>query len=272
MNDLDVARRAVHRGLISADQLREAQQFAAGGRSLLSILLDFGHLKPDDLLKLGDAPRPRVIRVFFYATVAAGAAAILGALVWAIAATEPPWQAPAAQEVPPAPVPLSDQLADRAFRIMRDVEENLDPLGRPPADRLADLRRAAALMEEALPERDAPEDLVVLARARELLDEWERARGLYVRVLRERPDEPAALVGAARASLLLRDVAASRLYAEKACALRSPPAEAFFARGSALLALGDDAAAALDFSQACRVDAGYHSRVAALRARRDILR
>jgi hypothetical protein len=271
VTDLDVARRAVHRGLITADQLREAQQFAAGGRSLLSVLLDFGHLKPDDLLKLGDVPRPRVVRVFYFATVAAGLCAVSGAF-WLLAARSEPEEVPRPPEAVAAPPPLPDQLADRALRLVRDVEANLDALGRAPADRVADLRRAAALMEEALPERDAPEDLLVLARARELLDEWERARALYLRVLRDQPEDPAALVGASRASLLLRDAAASRLYAEKACALSAPPAEAYFARGSALLALGDDAAAALDFTQACKADAGYHTKVAALRARRDILR
>jgi hypothetical protein len=271
VNDLDVARRAAQRGFITPEQLREARQFAAGGRSVLSVLLDLGHLKPDDLLSLGDPPpRPRVIRVFWLATIAAGGVAVLGAL-FLLASPVP--LAPqvvaytADLSVPPAPPPVS--LADRALAILKSVETSLDASGRPPADRLGDLRRAAALLEEALPERDAPEDVLALARARELLDEWEGARSLYCRILKENGKDQPALLGAARTCLLLRDAESSRAYANKACALPPPSAEALFARGAAGMALGQDAAAVVDFSQACRLDASFNARVNALLSRRN---
>jgi len=274
VNDLDVARRAAQRGLITHEQLRDAQQFAAGGRSVLSLLLDLGHLKPADLINLGDPPpRPRVIRVFWFATIAAGSAAVLGAVFWLAAAPSAPraFTAASPEAVPPA-VALSDSLAHRALGILASVEASLGPSGRPPASRLGDLRRAAALLEEAMPERDAPGDLLALARVRELLDEWEGARALYRGVLKEREGDLAALLGAARTCLLLRDAESSRVYANRACDLPPTSAEALFARGAAVLALGQDAAAALDFTHACEIDASFHPRVAVLLSRRNGLR
>ena len=274
VNDLDVARRAAQRGLITHEQLREARQFAAGGRSVLSLLLDLGHLKPADLIMLGDPPpRPRVIRVFWFATVAAGVAAVLGAFFWfAAAPSAPPPVFAFSYEAGPPAAPLPDSIAERALGILVSVEGSLGPSGRPPADRLGDLRRAAALLEEAMPERDAPGDLLALARVRELLDEWEGARALYRGVLKEREGDLSALLGAARTCLLLRDAESSRVYANRACALPPTSPEALFARGAAVLALGHDAAAALDFTQACEIDASFQPRVAVLLSRRHGLR
>ncbi|MFN3485896.1 MAG: hypothetical protein ACK44W_10500, partial [Planctomycetota bacterium] len=56
MDELDLARKAVRRRFLTEDQLREALSFAEGGRSLLSVLLDLGYLRPAHLLELNQSP------------------------------------------------------------------------------------------------------------------------------------------------------------------------------------------------------------------------
>lgn len=270
MRDLDAATRARDRGFITPEQLREAQQFAAGGRSVLSVLLDLGHLKADDLLRLGDpAPAPRASRgPFGLATAAALVLAAVGVLVLVLRPSPP---APIA--VPPAvvealpPPRFADEAVARARRHLADVEGRLDGRGRPPAAGDAALRRAAALLEESLGEEPRGDDLLVLARIRELLDEWEEARHLYRRGLESRPDDLRGLLGAARLSLLLQDPAAARLYADRACRSSDAPAEALFLRGAAALSLGERASALPDLAEASRLDASLRPKIEALRSR-----
>jgi hypothetical protein len=128
------------------------------------------------------------------------------------------------------------------------------------------------LLLAAAPDRDDPGDQLALARVRELLDDWEGARVLFLGALQRNADDLPALLGASRTCLLLRDADASRAYASRACDVASPPAEAYFARGAAGLALGQDAAAGLDFTKACRLDASLTPRVHALLSRRNGLR
>ena len=270
MRDLDVARRAQQRGFITAEQFREAQQFAAGGRSVLSVLLDLGHLKAGDLLRLGDAPGPsaRPQKLFGIATVAALGVALLGALIWiASLKHQPPVVA-----APPLPDPLPAptfrvQANGRARQLLADVESALDARGRPNTEGDQALRRAAALLEESIATGPVDDDLLVLARIRELLDEWEASRDLYRRGVDARPIDRRGLLGAARLSLLLHDPAGARVYADRACQLPEPPAEALFLRGAAALALGERSVALADLAEASRMDATLQPRVDALRSR-----
>jgi tetratricopeptide (TPR) repeat protein len=271
VRDLDVARRAQQRGFITAEQFREAQQFAAGGRSVLSVLLDLGHLKADDLLRLGDAPGPaRPHRLFGIATVAALGVSLLGALLWIASLKHegPALAAPPPPEPPPAPAPSFQVQANRRARqILAGVEGARDARGRPSTDGDQALRRAAALMEESIAAGPADDDLLVLARIRELLDEWEASRDLYRRGVDARPLDLRGLLGAARLNLLLQDPASARGYADRACRVPNPPAEALFLRGAAALALGERAVALPDLAEASRMDAALQPRVEALRAR-----
>jgi tetratricopeptide (TPR) repeat protein len=271
VRDLDVARRAQVRGFITAEQLREAREFAAGGRSILAVLLDLGHLKPDDLLTLGDAPeKPRPGRPFWIAT--------LGAILFACAAftfTGLAPSAPAPVSPPPvmiAPSTFADQASEHARRRLAGVERALDARGRPTADGDRELRQAAALLEEAAADGPRIDDVLALARIHELLDEWELARELYRRALAERPSSLGALLGASRTSLLLRDLVPARAYADRACAEPPAPAEALFLRGSAAFAQGDGAAATADLAAASRLDASFLPRAEALMTGRSAAR
>lgn len=263
MRDVDLARRAQQRGFVTAEQLREAQQFAAGGRSLLSVLLDLGYLKPDDLLRLGETPAaPRSRKLPWILIGAAPIAALFVAVLWP--STSRPMEL---QGGPPSDEPaprFSEQAVDRARQILARAERSLDGRGRPPASADRDLRRAAALLEEATAEAPRPEDQLSLARIYELLDEWEGSRALYQRVLADWPDLLPALLGAARTSLLLRDPAEARLLAERACARPQPPAEAYFLRGAAAHAQGDAAGASLFLGKASQLDGAFRPRIEAL--------
>ena len=58
MNEVELARKLVQRGVLGEPQLREAESYARGGRSLFSILLDLGHVRPEDLAALVPPPPP----------------------------------------------------------------------------------------------------------------------------------------------------------------------------------------------------------------------
>lgn len=267
VKDVDLARRAVQRGLLTENQIREAREFAAGGRSVLSVLLDLGHLKPDDLLALGDAPvRLRSNRVFWIATFCALGVAVVAAL--ALAAGGRP---SAPLPLPPPTIlatPFADSLASRVAGLLQGVERSLDASGRPPASRIGELRRAGALLEELMAERSRAEDVASLGRVRELLDEWELAREAYARAVALDPAAGPALLGAARLSLLLQDPAAARDFARRACERPSPPAEAYYLRGAAAHALGEATASQEDLATAARLDPAYAPRVRELLGRR----
>ncbi len=260
VRDIDLAQRAQQRGFVSSEQLREAQQFAAGGRSLLSVLLDLGHLKADDLLRLAEAPAPtRSNRIFWIVTLAALVVAVLGAVLLS-AAREVRVVVLDQDEASAVEASFADQAGVRGRVILDDVERRLDARGRPPAAADRDLRRAAALFEEAA----RPEDLLPLARIRELLDDWEGARELYQRTLADGDGPLPALLGAARTSLLLRDAEAAHAFADKACGLPQPAAEALYLRGAAALSLGRNDAATADLAEAARIDASFRPRIQSL--------
>ncbi len=252
VRDIDLAQRAQQRGFVSAEQLREAQQFAAGGRSVLSVLLDLGHLKADDLLRLAAAPAARSNRIYWIVTLAAlGVALLLAVLPRAVD--------PQVREVyrEREEASFSEQATARGRDLLADVERRLDARGRPPAAADRDLRRAAALLEEG----SRAEDLLSLARIRELLDDWEGSRDLYQRALAEGSAPLPALLGAARTSLLLRDTEAAHAHADRACSFPRPAAEALYLRGAAALALGRNDAARADLAEAARLDSSFRPRV-----------
>jgi tetratricopeptide (TPR) repeat protein len=259
MDELDLARKAVRRRLLTEEQLREALSFAEGGRSLIAVLLDLGYLRPVQLLELGEAPppppppprRPRAAPwiVLAVALLFVVAAAARGRVPTAAPPSPTPSAAPAGPRAAPDFPAL---LARRAAQILRHAEAALSPEGRPPETSLPALGRAAALLEEALEgtrdrsEGPDPELLLALGRARELLDQWEAAAELYRAALRRRPDDPAALTGAARVALLMLDYREGFRHADRACGI-SPSAEPLLLRGQARAGLGDREGARRDF-------------------------
>lgn len=273
MDELDLARKAVRRRFLTEDQLREALSFAEGGRSLLSVLLDLGYLRPAHLLELNQSPAsppppPRSRRLAPW--IAPAAVAILLAV---FITTRPPFSSlpPRTRPLPPsgfepAEVNFSAFLARRARQILGQAEAGLSPEGRPPENALAALRRAAALLEEALeqtPDDPPLENLLALARIRELLDQWEGAAELYRAALRRRPNDPAALTGAARVALLMLDYREGFRHADRACGI-SPSAESLLLRGQARAGLGDREGARRDFMAAAEREPRVRERAARL--------
>ncbi|MFN3486450.1 MAG: tetratricopeptide repeat protein, partial [Planctomycetota bacterium] len=166
----------------------------------------------------------------------------------------------------PAEVNFSAFLARRARQILGQAEAGLSPEGRPPENALAALRRAAALLEEALeqtPDDPPLENLLALARIRELLDQWEGAAELYRAALRRRPNDPAALTGAARVALLMLDYREGFRHADRACGI-SPSAESLLLRGQARAGLGDREGARRDFMAAAEREPRVRERAARL--------
>ncbi|HXG60120.1 MAG TPA: tetratricopeptide repeat protein [Planctomycetota bacterium] len=271
MDELDLARKAVRRRFLTEEQLREALSFAEGGRSLLAVLLDLGYLRPAQLLELGDAPPPpppppRRPRIAPWVFLSAAILLIAGAAARGRLRVSPPPAPPpsAAPSSVPAGPSFRALLARRAGEILRRTEAGLSPEGRPPESALPALRRAAALLEEALDHDARDADLLLaLARTRELLDQWEDAAELYRAALRRRPDDPAALTGAARVALLMLDYREGFRHADRACRL-STSAEPLLLRGQARAGLGDREGARRDFLAAAEREPRCRDRAARL--------
>jgi tetratricopeptide (TPR) repeat protein len=275
MDELEFAKRAIRRNLLSEEQLREAQAYAQGGRPLLAVLLDLGFLKPSDLPSLfapaGDPPAAGRGRSPFVAAaiVAAFLAAAGIGLVTSQSSKRPAPPAPprvVVRDAPPPP-PLHEKLAALAADHLADAERQVRDMGSftpPVRERLA---RAAALYEEAIRER--PDDVELrlqLGRARELLDQWELALQIFRQVSEAHPENGPARVGAARCLLLLQRHGAAYSEADRACAA-APSAEAYLVRGRALMSLGRADAARSDFLEAQRRDRSLAPVVGPLLAR-----
>ena len=52
MDEVALMQSAVRRRRLTKEQLREAEEYARGGRSLLSVVLDLGYLTHADILDL----------------------------------------------------------------------------------------------------------------------------------------------------------------------------------------------------------------------------
>jgi len=238
MDEREIARLALRRGLLTEPQLAQAEAYAAGGRSLVSVLLDLGHLRAHDLLTLRAEPAPRRRRIWpFLAGVA------LATAFWttgSLLVRRP--EAPAARVVAPsisAPATFEHMLSSRAFVLLRRAEAAAGREHRLPPGWEPEVARAAALLEQALLENGEDPDLrYALGRCRELLDQWEAAAALYAAVLHVHPDHGRALVGAARVALLLREPRRALDHADRALRA-SPGPESFYVHAQALLATGD---------------------------------
>jgi len=265
MDELELAKRAIRRNLLTEEQLREARAYAEGGRTLLSVLLDLGFLKPADLHEIfspASAPPPPRTRLLPY--VAAGTAtAVLLVVAFSLVSVR---KAPrnAVPEIPrpiiirePAPAgpPLADQLSAIARDHLDGAERQLRETGTLTPQMREQLARAAALYEESIRER--PSEVAFrlgLGRARELLDQWEVALLIFRQVVEAHPRDGRALVGMARCLLLLQRPDQALEAADRACAV-APLAEAFLVRARALRSLGRHEAAQRDFDEARRRDA-----------------
>jgi tetratricopeptide (TPR) repeat protein len=268
MDELELAKRAVRRGLLTEEQLREARAFAEGGRSLVAVLLDLGYLKPQHVLELGDVPAPPPAPPARSGTagwlLVAAAVGILGMVIGRSCAPartvyQSRWvPAPAPEPPPPAApeLPLGGRLLIRANEVLAVAEERAAREPALSAETEGALHHAAALLEEALlppallPRESRRHALFSLGRAQELAGRWEGASKSYAQALKENPGFTEARLGAARTKLLLQDPASAFAMADQACGEASPPAEAFLVRAKARLAMGDGVRARQDLLSA----------------------
>jgi tetratricopeptide (TPR) repeat protein len=286
MDELDLAKRAVRRSLLSEEQLREAQQFAAGGRSLLAVLLDLGYLRSHDLPDLlsssprpASPPQPRsraksiamvVLPMIFLAVLFRGCIdrereTSRRAEVFRLMSHTPP----------PAPVPISERslikahLYRRANAILSAVDAQHAHGAPLSASEEHEVRHAASLLDEAVIQGlDDLETRTALGRANELLDRWESAAENYRRALQKSPDDPAAHLGIARVLLLLDRPLQAHAHATAACS--GPFAgEAFLVRAKADLNVGNKEEARANVDLAARKDPSLASQARALRMRID---
>jgi tetratricopeptide (TPR) repeat protein len=245
----ELARKLVQRGVLTEAQLREAESYARGGRSIFAVLLDLGHCRPEDLAAvLPPPPPPRSSKW----TIAFALALVC---VFSYSAgtvmSPPPSRAVHRFHAVPTEVPLAERLAERALQILRRAEAP------GSAIQHADLERAVALLEEALTERPGDPDLLYAAsRCRELVGRDEIALQGYCKILSALPSHGRALAGASRCSLALGDRAAAWDYADRAVRT-SPGPEALLARARAYLLNGEDAKARADLLEARQRDRTY---------------
>lgn len=286
MDELELAKKAVRRGLLSEDQLREARVFAEGGRSLLAVLLDLGYLHAPQVLELNEsspppppAPRRSGTAGWLLVTVAVG---ILGLVIGRGCASRTIFRAQpvyvresAAIDAPAPPTPLGRTLQVRANEIIAAVEDRARREAGLSPESEASLDRAAALLEESLlPGAFLPRDshrhaLFSLGRAQELLGRWESALASFNRALKEHTGFSEAHLGAARCRLLLRDTQAAFQMADEACARWSGIGEPFLIRAKARIAMGDLVKARADLLSARGRDASLAPEVERLLSRLD---
>lgn len=223
MDEQELARKVVARRLVTPDQLHEAQSYARGGRTLLSVLLDLGYLRPEDAVELSrGAPQPTLVREtlprnlkLYMALSVAGIVAAIAYFVSTRSTLEivhvPAVEGPAPAPATDRPMSFAQQLVARANALIATGSQDL-PSGDPAVSKkgAADLRSAAALLEQALRE-DPPLDrtltigaLVQLGQARALLQEPEAALEAYEHAIRVDPRAPDALLPAARLCLQLK--------------------------------------------------------------------
>lgn len=252
VNEAELARILVQRGVLGDAQLREAESYARGGRSVFSVLLDLGHVKPEDLGALVPPPAPPRRNPLPWLLFAAAAAFLAFCAGLAFAP-----RAPARDFPRPVVHPeflFARECVNRALPLLRRAEEAAGPVG---TARSPELARAAALLEQASLEGDPGIDVLYpLARSRELLDQDDAARALYARILERYPSHGRTLAGLSRTTLQLGQASAALAYADRAVQW-SPGAESYLARAKAAISLGRTADARRDLVEAARRDRSY---------------
>ncbi len=278
MDELDLARRAVRRDLLTGEQLREAQSYAAGGRSLLSVLLDLGYLRPQDVGELA-AQRPataaparsRVKTLFLL-----GATILLTALVTR-GCTETVHDGMQVNRVVHEFVPKSEATDDQMFWVevsfratetLKAAGEQRKRAGLLSAETERDIRHAAELLAEAVARCPEAAPFVALARAHEMLDHWESAAEWYRKGLAREKYNDTANLGLASVLLALDRPLQAHQHATAACTGEFA-AEAFLVRAKADMNLGNKEEARAELDLALQKDPALHDQVRSLQLRLD---
>ena len=279
MDELDLARRAVRRGSLSEEQLREAQSFASGGRSLLAVLLDLGYLRPQEIADLALARAPESRKRSWGATVAL----VLGTVGATLAVTrgcsgleadrgasrDEPFRN-VVHEFRPAGPALGSVLLEKALENLSLVEADRKTRAGPldPAQEKR-VRHANELLEEAITEGgDGPTTWTALGRAHELLDHWEDAAQWYRKSLDQDDQDAAANLGLSRVLLLLDRPIPALTHSSIACQ-GVHPGEAYLVRARVNMTLGKKSAARSDLDRALELDPQLRGSVRALQQRLD---
>lgn len=278
MDEAELARRAIERRAITEEQLREAKSFAEGGRSILSVLLDLGYLRADQLPALLETPAPPPPRPRRLRWIAALAVTGLLAFFWGRGCADP---APSARTVLPSPV-VTDLIRDAAR--LSEENEKLRRQASSPDRTALDYLRAQGLQKSMdaqvqlkIASRLTPEvrslcqeaaallvvvaarsglndeEFLALGNSREVLAEWDLAFEAYLQAARKNPRQGKALLGAARAALELDRPAEALRYAQASIALK-PSGEAYLLRGRSRLQSSLKEAARQDFLKARELD------------------
>ena len=274
MDEKELARKAVYRNLLTQEQLREAEGYASGGRSLLSVLLDLGYLRPDQIGDLlGPPSRPASAATSGSPLKPLGLIALVavGTTVLTRSCTDRIVVAPNYD----APVmvhefrSIDNVLIDRATGILSNAEVRLRESGSLDADQERLVHRAAALLEEAIGGgSDTAATWSLLGRAQEMLDRWTSADASYRNALAKNSDDDDANLGLARILLLLDRPLQAGVHATAACS-GGRAGEAFLVRAKADFNLGNKEEARAHLDAAARRDPTLASQIRALRARLD---
>jgi tetratricopeptide (TPR) repeat protein len=261
MNEVELAKRAVARRLLTLEQLRDAQVYAQGGRSLLAVLLDLGYLKAGDLPGLWGMGSPPPRRIF-PVRMLLGAGVLLACLgiAWEVRELirprrpELPEPAPVAESARPTAPDFGHELARGGGEAVAEVERAIKAGGSLTAEMETRLRHAEAFLEESAARKAADSDaLFALGRARELLDQWEAAFEAYQRALGASPDHARSHLGSARVLLNLQRFTEALARANRACELLGT-GECFLVRGKVWASLGDAESAQKDLLEGRKRD------------------
>jgi predicted negative regulator of RcsB-dependent stress response len=280
MDELDLARRAVRRSLLTEEQLTLARGYASGGRSLLAVLLDLGYLRPEDVIGLAlqrPPPHPPArspLKAFGLVAVTV----IVTALITRSCSEE---RNLAQEEGLPPPVELTPTVRSggpegpwamvllRSSLVVRAAAAEQKLAGAISAKTEREVRHAAELLSEAVAQgADGVPTLISLARARELLDDWEGAAGWYRKALAREELEESAHLGLARVLLAL-DRPLQALQHATAASTGEFAAEAFLIRAKADMNLGNKEEARSNLDLALRRDPALRDKVHALEQRLD---
>lgn len=278
MDEFELARRAVERRTITEDQLREAKSFAEGGRSLLSVLLDLGYLRADQLSALLETPAPpppRPRRRGWFAALFIGVLLAFFAGRWGVRRSESPAEAKLKKEneylraliaqkdreFESARLNMSNRnrslfedLRSRGMEYLADGETRIKAAGQLTPEARSRLQRGAAFLDAAeTADRLDVHHLIAVGRAREILQEWDAALEAYVKAMKTDSRQIQPLLGAARAALELNLPGDALRYAQASIALK-PTGEGYLLRGRSRISGSFRDAARQDFLKARELD------------------
>ena len=276
MDELDLARRAVRRNLMTEEQLQEAQAYSGGGRSLLAVLLDLGYLRPQDVADLATQRPSQAVpaRAPWKTFGLIAGTALVTALVTRGCSLETNLdnrvvRESASQIEARGTGAFWFEVSLRATETVKAAEAQRKRAGLLSAESERDVRHAAELLSEAVaqgPEGAAP--LVTLARAHELLEHWETAAEWYRKGLAQEGRSEIANLGLARVLLALDRPLQAHQYATAACSGEFA-AEAYLVRAKADMNLGNTQEARAELDVAMQKDPSLREKVRALQQRLD---